>query len=224
MQESRIKDENFYQVQGWMKNKLNLKGTKRDVYAIIYGFSQDGESEFTGSISYLKEWLDVSKPTIIKALQELTEDGIIIKRVETINNVSFNRYKANLLVVKNFNWGGKEILLVDSKEILPNNKDNIINNKKKVFIPPTLDEVRSYAIERKSLVDPVRFFEYFNAGGWVDAKGNKVKNWKQKFITWESHSVLNNDVKQYKPNFNSRKYEKGQLDKLFPSIDELEVV
>ncbi len=116
-------------------------------------------------------------------------------------------------------------LKADIKNIKQSNIDNnIINNKKKVFTPPTLDEVRSYAIERKSLVDPVRFFEYFNAGCWVDAKGNKVKNWKQKFITWESHSVLNNDVKQNKPNFNSRKYEKGQLNKLFPSIDELEVV
>lgn len=213
MAENRIKDENYYQVQGWMKNRLNLKGTKRDVYAIIYGFSQDGESEFTGSISYLKEWLDVSKPTIIKALQELTEAGIIIKRTETINNVSFNRYKANLLVVKNFDWGSKEILLEGSKEILPNNKDDIINNKKKAFTPPTLEEVRKYAIERHSLVDPVRFFEYFNAGGWVDAKGNKVKNWKQKFITWESHAVLV-PQQEKKSNFTGRVYKEGELNRI----------
>lgn len=117
-------------VQGFMKNKLGLKGTKRDIYAIIYGFSQDSESWFTGSLSYLINWLDVSKPTVIKALQELVEQDLIIKRVESINGVTFNRYKANLEIlqgVKNFNGGSKEILLGGSKEILPN---NIINNNK----------------------------------------------------------------------------------------------
>jgi len=122
-----IKDENFYQVQGWMKNRLNLKGTKRDIYAIIYGFSQDGESEFKGSIKYLTEWLDVSRPTIIKALQELTECGYIIKRAEIINGVQFNRYKVNLQVVKNLYGGSKETLQGGSQNFLPNN-DDIKNN------------------------------------------------------------------------------------------------
>ena len=54
------------------------------------------------------------------------------------------------------------------------------------FVPPTLEEVECYANERDSSVDPQKFFDYFQAGGWVDSKGNKVKNWKQKFITWEN--------------------------------------
>ena len=57
--DSKIKDENYYVVHGWLKNSLGLKGTKRDIYAIIFGFSQDGECEFTGSIKYFEEWLDV---------------------------------------------------------------------------------------------------------------------------------------------------------------------
>ena len=138
MAENRVKDENYYQVSGWMKNRLGLKGTKRDVFAIIYGFTQDGENEFTGSINYLVEWLDVSRPTIIKSLQELTESNFLIKRTEIINNVQFNRYKVNLPVVNNFNGGSKEtllgsknILLGGSKETLPNNKsiNNTNNNK-----------------------------------------------------------------------------------------------
>ena len=53
------------------------------------------------------------------------------------------------------------------------------------FVPPTLQEVEEYAKSRNSSVDPKRFFEYFDVGNWVDGKGNPVKNWKQKFITWE---------------------------------------
>ena len=63
-----------------------------------------------------------------------------------------------------------------------------IRNQKETnsFIAPRLEDVIAYAEQRNSSVDPQRFFDYFEAGGWKDAKGNPVKNWKQKFITWES--------------------------------------
>jgi predicted transcriptional regulator len=124
---AEIQDENYYIVHGWIKNRLGLKGTKKDIYAIIYGFSQDGESEFTGSVKYLAEWLDVSRPTVIKALQELTESGYITKRVEMINGVQFNRYKATLQGVKNLYGGSKETLQGGNKKTLPY-KDNIDND------------------------------------------------------------------------------------------------
>lgn len=55
----------------------------------------------------------------------------------------------------------------------------------KKFVPPSLDEVKDYCKQRNSSVDADRFFEYFEASGWVDSKGNPVRNWKQKVITWE---------------------------------------
>ena len=54
------------------------------------------------------------------------------------------------------------------------------------FAPPSRDDVRAYAQSRNGGVDPDRFFDFFDAGNWVDSKGNPVRNWKQKFITWES--------------------------------------
>ena len=53
--------------------------------------------------------------------------------------------------------------------------------------PPTLEEIRAYCAERNSPVDPVQFFEYFQAGGWKDAKGQPVRSWKQKLLTWEKY-------------------------------------
>lgn len=141
MAESRIKDENFYQIQGWMINRLGLKGIPLSVYAIIYGFSQDGENEYTGSLQYLCDFCGgVSKPTIINALKTLVDANYIFKREEIINNVQFNRYKANLPLLKKFNYPDKEILPEEvkelnggSKETLPNNKSNnkVINIKEK---------------------------------------------------------------------------------------------
>lgn len=53
------------------------------------------------------------------------------------------------------------------------------------FTPPTLEEVQAYCKERGNKVDAKAFFDYFTTGGWKDSKGNPVKNWKQKIITWE---------------------------------------
>ena len=134
-----IKDENYYIVSGFMVNRLKLKGVPLNVFAIIYGFTQDGATEFTGSLQYLCDFCGgVSKPTIINALKELVKRGYIIRREEIINGVQFNRYKANIPLLNNFNGGSKEILtgVVNnfnggSKETLPNNKRNnkSIDNK-----------------------------------------------------------------------------------------------
>jgi hypothetical protein len=59
------------------------------------------------------------------------------------------------------------------------------NRTAKPFAPPTLEEVRAYAIERRSHVDPDQFYEYFTIGDWKDSEGKPVKSWKQKFLTWE---------------------------------------
>ena len=138
--ESRIKDENYYQIQGWMINRLGLKGVALSVYAIIYGFSQDGENEYKGSLQYLCDFCGgVSKPTIITALKSLVESKYIFKREEFVNGVQFNRYKINLPLLKFFNGGSKEILTGEvknlnegSKEFLPNNKGDNKCVKKKI--------------------------------------------------------------------------------------------
>lgn len=76
------------------------------------------------------------------------------------------------------------------------------SNKRTKFVPPTLEEVRAYARERKSGVDPEHFFNYFNEGNWKDSKGNAVKNWKQKFMTWEKYNTptVKDPYAEYDPN------------------------
>ena len=86
-----IKDENFYVVQGWMINKLGLKSTELQIFAMIYGFCQDGKSDFRGSLSYIQDWTGVSKPTVISALNSLIEKGLITKTV--FDNGETNSYR-----------------------------------------------------------------------------------------------------------------------------------
>jgi len=77
--------------------------------------------------------------------------------------------------------------------------NNIINieEKTKKFIPPTLEEIKNYCLERKNSVDYQRFYDYYNAGGWKDSKGKPIKNWKQKIIAvWEKKAEGNKPAPQ----------------------------
>lgn len=89
----KVKDEGYYIIHGWMINRLKLSGNELGIYAIIYGFSQDNSSVFSGSIAYLCEWLNTSRSTVIRALKSLTEKGYIIKNEEVYNGVKLNTYK-----------------------------------------------------------------------------------------------------------------------------------
>jgi hypothetical protein len=65
-------------------------------------------------------------------------------------------------------------------------EDKDKDKDKNIFRPPTLEDVRAYCLERGNTVDPVKFWSYYDAGDWKDAKGNPVRNWKQKLLTWEN--------------------------------------
>ena len=66
-----------------------------------------------------------------------------------------------------------------------NNTSNKEIYKERKFIKPTLEEVKKYCLERHNGVDPKKFIDFYEANDWTDSRGNKVKNWKQKVITWE---------------------------------------
>ena len=82
-------------IQDWMIADLQLKGNELLTYALIYGFSQDGESEFKGSLKYISEFIGVSKRTAQRSIENLVDRGIVEKRVEEISGVKFNRYMAH---------------------------------------------------------------------------------------------------------------------------------
>lgn len=112
-------DNNFITIQGWMRTKLNLKGTDLMVFAIIYGFSQDGQSVFSGTANYLAEWVGVSRMSIMMALKKLVKDGLLVKVDKIVNGVKLVDYRVNFTGCKKFLQGG-------CKETLQHN--NIIDN------------------------------------------------------------------------------------------------
>lgn len=53
---------------------------------------------------------------------------------------------------------------------------------------PTLEDVKVYATERNSTVDPTRFFGYYNNLGWKTKTGMPINDWKTQFQSWETNS------------------------------------
>ena len=76
-----------------MVTEMNLKGNDLIAYAIIYGFSQDGESVFSGTASYLSEWLNVDRRSVHRILDRLIEAGFIKKIEKTVNGVKLCDYQ-----------------------------------------------------------------------------------------------------------------------------------
>lgn len=111
---SKIKDQNFINIQGWMINRLKLKGNELFIYAIIYGFTQDGEQWFEGSRQYLADWCNSTKQGIQKNLNSLVEKKILIKEEFMVNNVKFCKYKANLDYIVGDNTTSQQSLLPQS--------------------------------------------------------------------------------------------------------------
>lgn len=104
-----ISDRTYITIQGWMRTDLKLSGNELIVYAIIYGFSQNKQGEFTGSVQYLADWVGCTKRTVTTILRKFVDEELVKKTVVQLDNNSKRvSYQANMGVGKNF-LGGEKI-------------------------------------------------------------------------------------------------------------------
>jgi uncharacterized phage protein (TIGR02220 family) len=89
-----VKDNNFIAIQGWMRTQLNLKGNELLIYALIYGFSQDGNSKFSGTRRYIAEWCGCSMKTVDNTIASLLAKQLIVKHEKYVNGIRMCDYTA----------------------------------------------------------------------------------------------------------------------------------
>ena len=80
---------------------------------------------------------------------------------------------------------GKVSIGKDSIDKVSIGKDNIYGVKSTRFVPPTVDEIKEYCLERNNNVDAEKFYDFYQAKGWMVGK-NKMKDWKAAIRTWEN--------------------------------------
>ena len=155
MKNSKVRDDNFVAIQGWMITKLGLKGNALIVYAIIYGFSQDGQNHFTGSLQYLADWTSTTKPGVYKILRSLMDKGFIRKKDKFINNVKFCEYYVTpLRKLKGVNSSERGI-----KPELTNNIDNNITNNIDNNIAEVVEPTKQQTNDDDGLTSVINFYQ-----------------------------------------------------------------
>jgi len=81
------------------------------------------------------------------------------------------------------------------------NEDEDVNKdekRKRKFVPPTLIEIKLYFKENGYKEDIAeKAFKGYDVANWIDSKGNKILNWKQKCIhVWfkDEHKVIRKEI------------------------------
>lgn len=171
---------------------------------------QDGSFWTYHSVRELQETFDyLSVGQIRRGLDTLVNNGLV--KVGCYNKINIDRTKwyavvnsdlskmtnglsnsANGLLNSANGLSNSANAFVENDKPIPiistlSSNSYINTNKSKVFIPPTVDEVKTYCLERGNSVDPEQFVDFYTSKGWKVGK-DKMKDWKACVRTWEKRS------------------------------------
>lgn len=127
-----------------------------------------------GKISYLMKFFanNYSKHYRVAKVREFVKSNFNMQ-VDTKNQTDIRQMFEHLFeLYRNEN----------ENEIEDINKDEVKDaSKQKKLGPPILSDVQDYFKENGYTTESAtKAFNYYASANWVDSKGNKVKNWKQK--------------------------------------------
>lgn len=120
-----MNNENYIVIQWWMIKQLKLSWNELLLYALIWGYSQDWESEFKGSLSYIVEALNITKQTVLNIGKTLIDKEYIIKNVKEW--IAY--YKVNIELVNKLDPPSLKIRqeVVKNLDTIYINNNNIIS-------------------------------------------------------------------------------------------------
>lgn len=123
----------------------NLRGNALILYALIYGMTQDGETQFRGSLKYMSEALHISKRAIQNTLVKLESMGYLRKVEIWAEGVKYCNYVAIVkgaegIEKSSIGYGKKFVGGIEKSSTHNNSIDNKIDNYNDnilPIIPPT---------------------------------------------------------------------------------------
>ena len=157
------------------------------------------------SIRKLGERWGWSREKVTNFLELLESDGMIQKKTDTkktlltIANYSKYQNRQDTEMTQKGHVNDTSMTRSDTNKNVKNEKNEKnykeVGEKRKRFIPPTQEEVKSYCTERKNTVDPERFVDFYESKGWMVGK-NKMKDWKAAVRSWEKKEDPKQPVKK----------------------------
>lgn len=178
-----MSDKGYTTIPDWMLS-LDLDIYEVIILAVIYGFSQDGESSFTGSQNYLAWKAKCTRRKVTMVLPKLVERGLVKKEDVSIQGIHLCRYRVCIPFTgcECHSQGGCEC--GSHNKLYDKNIKDTLSIGRTASKKPTIDEIRAYCTERGSKIDPEAFFDFYESKGWMVGK-NPMKDWKAAVRTWE---------------------------------------
>lgn len=185
----------YTNIPDWMLT-LDLDVYETIILAVIYGFSQDGESTFKGSWKYLSDKAKCSRRKVATALTNLVDKKLIRKIDVDTRGVHLCEYAVTEWCMSCMGgaqgaWGSAQDAQggacgapnnIDNN--IDINKDSLYKAKTSHFVKPSIEEIEQYCIERNNGIDAEVFFNFYEAKGWV-VGNSPMKDWKAAVRTWE---------------------------------------
>ena len=195
-----VKDKNFVTMGKYHLKEKDMSLKAIGLLSIMLSLPDDWDYSISGLVSIRKESYDSIRTT----LKELEQFGYL-KRTQILDkgkfvDVEYTIYEKPLTEKPITEKPLTENQTQLNTNIINNLINKKLNNKKEIykerFVKPSLEEIETYCKERNNNVDPKTFYDFYETGDWKDSKGNKVKNWKQKVITWERDSKAKPQVEK----------------------------
>ena len=194
------KTKNFTTINNYLIRDENLNLKDKGMMVVLLSLPDGWNFSVVGLETICKE----ARNTINSILNNLQEHGYL-ERTKIYEKGKIKDWRYDIYEIpKNLYRKNEDIENedIENEDIendtqLNTNKLNTeeLNTNKYIFKKPSLEEVEKYCNERHNNIDPKKFIDFYEVNNWTDSKGNKVKSWKQKVITWESHQPKTKEEK-----------------------------
>ena len=186
MNARKFKTDNHITVPGFAIVELGLSGNELLAYSLIYGFTQDSESEFYGSLTYVASALNVTRANAKAILDRLLKKCLISKRTLNTDKGLECRYVANRGVSETITGGVTETV---TDNIYIDNIDDNIRVKEKtrrrtsenlcLFADSRFEDFDTFAAEftGPEFADVDIVYYYHAVADWSASKGAKKRDW-----------------------------------------------
>ena len=170
------------------EKEMSLKA--KGLLSMMLSLPDTWDYSIAGLVSLSKD----GKDSVMNALAELEEFGYLIRTRIVNEKGQFAGYDYNIYENPQTENPYSEKPKTEkppqlnTKESIPKelNTQKIYGEepKRKRFVPPTLEDVQAYCLERKNNVNPERFIDYYTSNGWKVGK-NTMRDWRAAVRTWE---------------------------------------
>lgn len=152
-----------------------------EVLDMITDFAFNGELADFSYSQVAKAVFCIIKPKLAEEIEK--QDAILLKRRESgklggLAKATKCQAHGNQMVAD-----GKQVV-ASAKQVLPSATKE---QKRTVFVKPTIEEIRAYIAEKGYHFSAEQFFAFYESKGWK-VGSQPMKDWKMVCVTWEGRT------------------------------------